>query len=169
MAGSQSSRKAPGWPRASRYSEERWIARGLLAVVIGLNLGLVYINVLLNQWNNAFYNTLQNMDKDEFFVQLGRFAMIAAAYIVVAVYQLYLNQMLQIRWRRWLTGRYLQEWIGARTYYRLQLTDRGTDNPDQRIADDLKHFFRRKVLEPRPAQVVEGARDSDQQIGRAHV
>ena len=79
------------------YSEERWIARGLLAVVIGLNLGLVYINVMLNQWNNAFYNTLQNMDKNEFFVQIGRFAMIAAAYIVVAVYQLYLNQMLRAR------------------------------------------------------------------------
>ncbi len=122
------------------FSEERWAARGLLAVIIALNLGLVYINVLLNQWNNDFYNTLQNMDKDGFFYQLGKFGVIAAAYIVVAVYQLYLNQMLQIRWRRWLTGRYLADWIGDRTYYRLQLTDRATDNPDQRIAYDLAAF-----------------------------
>jgi vitamin B12/bleomycin/antimicrobial peptide transport system ATP-binding/permease protein len=122
------------------YSEERWAARGLLAVIVALNLGLVYVNVLLNQWNNDFYNTLQNMDKDGFFRQLAKFAVIATAYIVIAVYQLYLNQMLQIRWRRWLTGRYLADWIGKRTYYRLQLTDRGTDNPDQRIADDLKEF-----------------------------
>jgi putative ATP-binding cassette transporter len=122
------------------FSEERWAARGLLAVIVALNLGLVYINVQLNQWNNDFYNTLQNMDKDGFFHQLAKFGVIAAAYIVVAVYQLYLNQMLQIRWRRWLTGRYLADWIGERTYYRLQLTDRGTDNPDQRIADDLAAF-----------------------------
>ncbi len=127
------------------FSEDRWAARGLLAVIIALNLGLVYVNVLLNRWNNDFYNALQNMDKEAFFEQLARFALIAAAYIVIAVYQLYLNQMLQIRWRRWLTGTYLAEWIGERTYYRLQLADRGTDNPDQRIADDLMMFCDRTL------------------------
>jgi len=95
-------------------SEERWAARGLLAAIIALNLWLVYVNVLINRWNNDFYNTLQQMDRDGFFHQLLRFSGLAAAYIVVAVYQLYLNQMLQIRWRRWLTGRYLADWSGAR-------------------------------------------------------
>jgi vitamin B12/bleomycin/antimicrobial peptide transport system ATP-binding/permease protein len=128
------------------FSEERWAARGLLAIIVALNLGLVYINVQINLWNNDFYNTLQNMDKDGFFYQLGKFGILAAAYIVVAVYQLYLNQMLQIRWRRWLTGRYLADWIGERAYYRLQLTDRGTDNPDQRIADDLREFCEKTLL-----------------------
>jgi putative ATP-binding cassette transporter len=127
------------------WSEERWAARGLLAVIVSLNLGLVYVNVLINQWNNDFYNTLQQMDKVGFFHQLLRFSGLAAAYIVVAVYQLYLNQMLQIRWRRWLTGRYLADWIGARVYYRLQLTDPSTDNPDQRIADDLAGFCDRTL------------------------
>ena len=127
------------------WSEERWAARGLLGVIVALNLGLVYVNVLINQWNNDFYNTLQQMDRDGFFHQLLRFAGLAAAYIVIAVYQLYLNQMLQIRWRRWLTGCYLADWIGARVYYRLQLTDRGTDNPDQRIADDLAGFCDRTL------------------------
>ncbi len=122
------------------YSEERWSARGLLVVIVALNLGLVYVNVLINQWNNDFYNALQNMDKAAFFQQLIKFGWLAAAFIVIAVYQLYLNQMLQIRWRRWLTNHYLANWIGNRTYYQLQLRDRGTDNPDQRIADDLKEF-----------------------------
>ncbi len=122
------------------FSEARWAARGLLAAIVALNLTIVYINVLFNQWNNDFYNTLQNMDRDGFFHQIVKFSIIAAAFIVVSVYQLYLNQMLQIRWRRWLTGRYLADWIGERTYYRLQLADRGTDNPDQRIADDLAAF-----------------------------
>ena len=127
------------------FSDDRWAARGLLAVVVALNLGTVYVNVLFNRWNNDFYNALQNMDEAAFIQQLWKFSWIAAAFIVIAVYQLYLNQMLQIRWRRWLTRSYLADWIGGRTYYRLQLTDRGTDNPDQRIADDLAQFCDRTL------------------------
>ena len=94
----------------------------------------------MNKWQNDFYNALQDKDMSAFYALIGHFSLLAAAFIVVAVYQLYLNQMLQIRWRRWLTDRYLGEWIGGRTYYRMQLTDRGTDNPDQRIAEDLALF-----------------------------
>ncbi len=122
------------------YSEERWAARGLLAAVVGLNLGIVYINVRLNYWQNSFYNSLQDKDIAAFYDLLLQFTLLAAGFIVSAVYQLYLNQMLQIRWRRWLTDRYLEDWTAGRTYYRMQLTDRGTDNPDQRIAEDLRLF-----------------------------
>jgi putative ATP-binding cassette transporter len=121
-------------------SAERWTALGLLAAVVGLNLGLVYINVQLNYWQNSFYNSLQDKDIDAFYDLLLHFSLLAAAFIVTAVYQLYLNQMLQIRWRRWLTDRYLEAWTGDRNYYRMQLTDAGTDNPDQRIAEDLALF-----------------------------
>jgi putative ATP-binding cassette transporter len=127
------------------FSEEKWGARGLLAIIVALNLGMVGIMVLLNQWNNAFYNTLQDKDLEGFYQQLLVFTGLAGAFILVAVYRLYLNQMLQIRWRRWLTERYLDEWIAHRTYYRLQLTDRETDNPDQRIADDLSLFVERTL------------------------
>jgi len=122
------------------FSDERWAARGLLAAVVALNLGIVYINVLMNKWQNNFYNSLQDKDINAFYTLIGQFSLLAAAYIVAAVYQLYLNQMLQIRWRRWLTDRYLGDWIGGRIYYRMQLTDRGTDNPDQRISEDLALF-----------------------------
>ena len=134
-----------GLTRPYWFSEERWAACSLLAVVIALNLALVYIRVLINLWNNDFYNTLQNLDQSGFYHQLMRFALLAASHIVVAVYQLYLNQMLQIRWRRWLTSAYLGAWLGNRTYYRMQLTDSGTDNPDQRIADDLALFCDRTL------------------------
>jgi vitamin B12/bleomycin/antimicrobial peptide transport system ATP-binding/permease protein len=122
------------------FSEEKWVARGLLFAIVSLNLGLVYVNVLINAWNNDFYNTLQNLDKTGFFQQLVKFAGLATVYIVIAVYQIYLNQMLQIRWRRWLTGQFLQDWTQERAYYRLQLKRHTTDNPDQRIADDLGSF-----------------------------
>jgi len=122
------------------FSEDRWAGRGLLVAVIALNLGIVFINVLLNQWNNAFYNSLQDKDYAVFVRQLFKFTYLAGAYIVVAVYQLYLNQMLQIRWRRWLTDRYLAAWLKEKAYYRMQLLTSETDNPDQRIAEDLRLF-----------------------------
>jgi vitamin B12/bleomycin/antimicrobial peptide transport system ATP-binding/permease protein len=130
------------WRLAKPYwtSDDRRAAWGLLAAVIVLNLGSVYINVRLNIWRNAFYNTLQDLDEHGFFVQLGVFTGLAAAWIVVIVYQVYLQQMLQIRWRRWLTRQYLGDWLDAKAYYRLQLEGSETDNPDQRIQDDLNRF-----------------------------
>ncbi|MSO89553.1 MAG: ABC transporter ATP-binding protein/permease [Rhodospirillaceae bacterium] len=121
-------------------SEDRIRARALLATIVGINLGLVYITVLINEWNNAFYNSLQDKDYEAFQSQIVRFSWLAALYIAGAVYQLYLNQMLQIRWRRWLTARYVDSWLDERAYYRMQLMDKGTDNPDQRIQEDLKLF-----------------------------
>ncbi len=121
-------------------SEERWAARGLLAVIIALNLGVVFITVWLTEINGAIFNALQEKDQDAFVQQLLLFGGLALAYIAVAVYRLYLNQMLQIRWRRWLTERYLGEWMAGQTYYRLQFAGTATDNPDQRIAEDLRGF-----------------------------
>ena len=126
------------------FSGEKWRARALLAGIIALTLALVYVNVLLNGWRNDFYNALQDKDRAAFYHQLLKFTLLAAAFIIFAVYQLYLTQMLQIRWRRWLTERYVGDWLGARAHYRMRLTGSsngsGTDNPDQRIADDLARF-----------------------------
>jgi putative ATP-binding cassette transporter len=129
------------WRLAKPYwgSEEKWSARGLLLAVIALNLGNVYISVRINEWNNAFYNALQKLDGSEFFRQLGIFCILAAVYIVMAVYALYFSQMLQIRWRRWMTRRYLSDWLNERAYYHLELQG-ATDNPDQRISEDLNQF-----------------------------
>jgi putative ATP-binding cassette transporter len=129
------------WRLAKPYwgSEEKWSARGLLLAVITLNLGNVYISVRINEWNNAFYNALQKLDSSEFFRQLGIFCILAAVYIVMAVYALYFSQMLQIRWRRWMTRRYLGAWLNERAYYHLELQG-ATDNPDQRISEDLNQF-----------------------------
>jgi putative ATP-binding cassette transporter len=130
------------WTLAKPYwvSEKRAKGLALLAAVVGLTLGLVWISVQLNNWNNDFYNAIQERKLDDFYRLLGRFTLLAFASIVVAVYKIYLQQMLQIEWRTWLNERYLEDWLRDRAYYRLQLLDRGTDNPDQRIADDL-HMF----------------------------
>jgi len=123
------------------YSEDRWPGRILLAAVIAIELSIVGINVLLNAWNNTFYNALQDKDWNAFVYQLGYFSVLATIYIVLAVYQLYLNQWLQIRWRRWLTRTYLDHWLAGANHYRMQLLGDAADNPDQRIAEDVKQFI----------------------------
>lgn len=129
------------WRLATDYwaSEDRWAAWGLLIAVVALNLGNVYISVQINQWNSAFYNALQTFNRGELMHQLGIFCILVTFAVSMSVYALYLSQMLQIRWRRWLTRRYLAAWLTNRAYYQLQLGG-VTDNPDQRISEDLNQF-----------------------------
>jgi putative ATP-binding cassette transporter len=121
-------------------SEDRWPGRILLAAVIGIELSIVAITVILNQWYNRFYNTLQDRNWDAFVNAIIFFCVIAAIYTVLAVYQNYLNLWLQIRWRRWMTQTYLRQWLNTANHYRMQLLGDAADNPDQRIADDLQMF-----------------------------
>jgi putative ATP-binding cassette transporter len=122
------------------FSEERWFARGLLTTLVAMLLAQVWVNVRLNSWRNDFYNTLQDYNESAFFYQLGLFILIAMGSLLLSVFQVYLQQLLQIRWRRWMTNVYLHEWLADQTYYQLQLTSDATDNPDQRIAEDLNLF-----------------------------
>lgn len=133
-------------------SEEKWRARGMFAAVIALNLGTVYVAVLLNDWSRVFFDALQNKNEPVFWTQLLRFTYIAMAGIGVAVLKFYLTQLLQVRWRAWMTRNYLSRWMANRTFYRLELaryaqkpgtTDdqpANTDNPDQRIQEDMQMF-----------------------------
>ena len=124
---------------ASPYwkSEDKWKAFTLLFAIIALNLGMVYVQVLVNEWLREFYDVLQTLDKAKFLGEIVRFCLFAGAYIAQAVYMLYLSQMLQIRWRKWLTDKYLSEWLTRQTYYRIGLAAAATDNPDQRISEDI--------------------------------
>ncbi|MGZ5812933.1 MAG: ABC transporter ATP-binding protein/permease [Xanthobacteraceae bacterium] len=135
------------WRLARPYfvSEDRWAGRILLAAVITIELSIVAINVMLNQWNNRFYNALQERNWDNFVWELLFFCALAAAFIVLAVYQLYLNQWLQIRWRRWMTRQYLDRWLAGGNHYRMQLLGDAADNPDQRISEDINLFIERTL------------------------
>jgi vitamin B12/bleomycin/antimicrobial peptide transport system ATP-binding/permease protein len=119
---------------------ERWIARALLALVLFLNLFIVWILKLANDWNARFFNALEEKNVDAFWVELRYFIVIATLFILIAVYRLWFRQMLQIRWRRWLTEIYYGEWLRDRTYYRMELIQHGTDNPEQRIQEDCDAF-----------------------------
>lgn len=118
-------------------SEEKWKARGLLAFVIGLNFATVWFLVQINTWYNEFYNALQGYQSELFWPLVGKFSGLAFCYIVIAVYAVYLRQLLQIRWRTWMTKNYLHAWMERQTYYHLQ---NSADNPDQRISEDISSF-----------------------------
>jgi len=121
-------------------SETKWSARGLLAVVLALNLSTVYLLVELNTWYREFYDALQAYQMDLFWPLIGKFTALAFLYIIIAVYAVYLQQMLQIRWRTWMTKGYLDHWLQKQVYYRLQVLRSDTDNPDQRISEDIGQF-----------------------------
>src|SRR5215510_3946387 len=130
------------WRLASPYfnSEDRLAGRLLLAAVITIELSLTGINVMLNHWQNRFYNALQDRNWDSFVTELMIFSVLVGSYAVLAVYQLYFQQWLQIRCRTWLTRRYVEHWLVGANHYRMQLFGDAADNPDQRIADDLRLF-----------------------------
>ncbi|MGC2411576.1 MAG: ABC transporter ATP-binding protein/permease [Stellaceae bacterium] len=135
------------WLLARGYwgSEERWSARVLLTSVIGLNLGLVGVNVLQNQANGRLYTALQQQDAPGFYGAFVIVVLLILLYLMVAVLRVYLDQTLQLRWRRWLTEQYVTRWLTDRTFYRMRFSGR-VDNPDQRISEDVRLFIERSMF-----------------------
>lgn len=139
------------WALSKPYfvSDEKWRARLLLAAIVGLNLAMVYMAVLFNDWNKLFYDALQDKNAEVFWTQLGRFTYLAFAFIVIAVYKFYLTQLLEMRWRAWMTRHYLARWLANHAFYQLELArftarpntgGANPDNPDQRIQEDVNQF-----------------------------
>jgi len=127
-------------------SEEKWRARAMLVGIVALNLAYVYALVLFNQWYGRFYDALQNKDAGIFWREVGVFGWLAFANIAIQVLKFYVTQLLQLRWRSWITRSYLTRWMADRTFYHLELAryaqDEGhtPDNPDQRIQEDMQMF-----------------------------
>src|SRR5215813_718333 len=121
-------------------SEDRWAGRCLLGAILAIELAQVGVAVLLNSWNARFYDALQQKNAATFGYELLIFIGLVTAFILLAVYQLYLSQGLQIRWRQWMTNRLLGAWLQDSTVYRMQLSGDRSDNPDQRIAEDVTLF-----------------------------
>ena len=128
------------------FGDEKWKGRALLAAIVALNLGAVYMLVLINEWNRVFYDALQDKNAEVFWRELGRFTYLAFGFVVIAVYRFYLTQLLEVRWRRWMTAHTLDRWLANKAFYQMELlrhthSDNGTpDNPDQRISDDIRLF-----------------------------
>ena len=121
-------------------SEARWRAWLLLFGTVGFALGVVYVEVAVNEWSRFFYNAIADKNVDDFVRLLAYFLVLAVLMTVGAMYKIYLQQMLEMRWRVWLTHQYVGDWLADKVFYQLELQPRGTDNPDQRMQEDLKFF-----------------------------
>lgn len=121
-------------------SAEKKTAYLYLAGLVVLTISTVYIQVLLNEWYNNFYSSLQAYDAEAIIHYLWVFTGLAFIHIILAVYAYYLRQLLSIKWRRWMTDQYIHSWMDQKKYYYLQLFGGTTDNPDQRISEDIKMF-----------------------------
>lgn len=151
------------WQLAKPYftrSEERRKAQLLLALVTGLTVGQVYIDVKLSNWGNDFYNNLQDsgtilfqpptaeldeqarIHKDKAKEQLKEFLLLAAIYVAATIAKVKTAQKLHLDWRSWMTQQYMTSWIDGenKPYYRMKSDAMGADNPDQRIAEDINMF-----------------------------
>ncbi|MDR0478967.1 MAG: ABC transporter ATP-binding protein/permease [Burkholderiaceae bacterium] len=145
-------------------SEERWRARGLLAAIIVLNLAGVYLLVLYNDWNRAFFDALQSKNEASFWRLIGWFMPLGIAFVIVGMYTYYLTQLLEVRWRAWMTRDLKNRWLSRQAFYRMELSryagmadqpltsiglprldQRVPDNPDQRLQEDINLFTAQTV------------------------
>jgi putative ATP-binding cassette transporter len=134
-----------------RESVRVWIWLGVLLFSVMIS---VRISVLLSFFSNDLYTSLQvafqagsanetQMRNDAihgFWVALGIFGILATIYITQVMVDIYLTQRFIIRWRTWLTDRLTGDWLDNHAYYRGRFTDSHTDNPDQRIQQDVDVF-----------------------------
>jgi len=123
--------------RAYWQSEQKLFAYSFFVFVIIMSVSIVGMDVGFNYWYNFFYDALQDYDKRGALDLLVIFTFLAAVYIILAVYRYYLQLYLSLRWRRWLTEQFLDRWLQKKSYYYLENFDEKTDNPDQRIQEDI--------------------------------
>lgn len=127
----------------SKDSIKSWL---LLLAIISLTGGAVYLATAINTWYKTFWDTIQEYDLPGFKQQLMVFVLLATIHVLVTVYNAYLKSRLAINWRTWLTQKTMERWLRNDNYYKLQLLDKNTDNPDQRIAEDLNLFVSATIV-----------------------
>lgn len=128
------------WGLGHVRMQERYAAWGMLSAIIALELAFSYIAKLFNTWYNGFYDALQDKNFEAFRSGLIYFTVLAVGHIILAVYKTYINQLMQIRWRRTMTADFVDRWMEPAQHYRLRFGGAPADNPDQRIAEDVHNF-----------------------------
>ena len=126
----------PFWSSSEKYRALFW-----LSIVIAFSLLEVYISVWLNEWNATFYNAIQNYDKPAFMKALFQGLYIMSLFVMTMLVGYYFNSILEIKWRKWLTHFYLNDWLDSKAYYKSRFTNANLDNPDQRISEDIREFI----------------------------
>jgi vitamin B12/bleomycin/antimicrobial peptide transport system ATP-binding/permease protein len=121
---------------------ERRLAAAMIVFLVVVNQAEVAVTVRLSFFNRDWFNAIQSKDGPEFWRQLMLvFVPWAFVYVAMAVTEFVVRSVLVVRWRRWLTGRYVAKWLDGPIHYRMALGGLNADNPDQRIAEDVNRFI----------------------------
>jgi putative ATP-binding cassette transporter len=132
------------WKMAAPYwtqSDEKWGSLALLAVNIAIMVLNVQVGVRFTIWNRDWMNAFNNRDIQMWQQNLWVFFILGMSMIFTGVFNTYITGWINIRWRRWMTARYIDFWMADSNHYKMQLTGNETDNPDQRIQDDISSFL----------------------------
>jgi vitamin B12/bleomycin/antimicrobial peptide transport system ATP-binding/permease protein len=134
--------EAPIWPFTAYRALERRIAIAMVVFLVVINQAEVGVNVRLNFFNRAWFDAIQNHDASTFWYQLLLvFTPWAFVYVAMTVFEFYVQNILVIRWRTWLTDHFVSRWLNRHNHYRISLIAGQTDNPDQRISEDIYRFI----------------------------
>ena len=128
------------WGKTRWQMSEGQIGRFFLIAILALNLIQVYITILFNEWYGRLFNALQNKDATSFGQEIAIFLLLAVAWIISQVIEYVCGQYLLIRWRRWMSTAFFERWMQSATHYRMQFYGEKADNPDQRIAEDIRTY-----------------------------
>jgi vitamin B12/bleomycin/antimicrobial peptide transport system ATP-binding/permease protein len=130
------------WPFRPFSATERRVAVAMVVFLVLINQAEVGANLRLSFYYRDAYDALQNRDAAAFWYQvLIVFTPWAFLYVWMQVIEFFVQSVLVIRWRRWLTDHFVSRWLGSHTHYRVSLVAHQTDNPDQRIAEDVFRFI----------------------------
>jgi vitamin B12/bleomycin/antimicrobial peptide transport system ATP-binding/permease protein len=130
------------WAIAKSYwsGEQKWPARGLLLLVIILSLGYTGLSVMLNSKRGDLISALSAQDQSRFWQTIWIFTGILVIYAPLYAGYVYLRDQLGLLWRQWLTNYFVDKYFQNRSFYELNQISVNIDNPDQRIAEDVKSF-----------------------------
>ena len=123
-------------------SNKDWIR---IVAVIALTILSVYLSTLFNEWKNAFYTALQNYNYEQVVKEMYWFCKLAVIAIIVSMYAFYLQQIIALNWRRFLSNVFIDEWLKDSRYYLAALDKEQSDNPDQRIGEDVRIFIEKTL------------------------
>jgi vitamin B12/bleomycin/antimicrobial peptide transport system ATP-binding/permease protein len=130
------------WPLRAFTAMERRIAIAMVVFLVVINQAEVAIIVRLNFFNRAWFDAIQQRNEAVFWQQLLLvFTPYAFIYVAMTVVEFFVQSMLVIRWRTWLTDHFVSRWLTRHNHYRISLVAGQTDNPDQRISEDIFRFI----------------------------
>ncbi|WP_158816996.1 ABC transporter ATP-binding protein/permease [Methylocapsa sp. S129] len=130
------------WPFPAFVVGQNKLAAASLVFLIVVNQAEVALDVRLSYFRADFTNALKNLDQAEFWRQLF-LVFLPVVVVLVAAYTIeyVVTSTFVIRWRRWLTAHYTGRWMSQGTHYKMLLAGSPTDNPDQRISQDIYAFI----------------------------